>query len=376
MERIFQGDTRYTKDGRFSGHWNFFQPHDVTIADGKTTISEYDGTYAFEWKGINESIEVCYSLLGNYVIDFLMENTGCIWCEEWKPGITMTMNGNDYWQITTQVAVSQADIVETPAGKFENCILITLDAAGANISGFVKYLVGKKDYYFAPGIGIVKCIFHFKEGKLPAVYELTAYNGIGEGYMPITPGLFRRYESIGLTGGYIGKTELTFCEDDAGQLKMIKNLTGIRMFDSALSELTEAIEADPTSAELYEKRGYFKREIKKYSDALIDCGKAIELDSAKPLYFVRRGWLHCELGDYERAIADYNKAIELDANDQHTYYERSLALWKAERYADAVRDFNKSDELDSRRKSQWNKNQLDDWKKELEEKGVDVSAIF
>ena len=50
--------------------------------------------------------------------------------------------------------------------------------------------------------------------------------------MPVNPGLYRRYEAAGLTGGYIGKAEYTFCEDDEGQLKAIENRTGIRMFEA------------------------------------------------------------------------------------------------------------------------------------------------
>ncbi|MCL2814654.1 MAG: sigma-70 family RNA polymerase sigma factor [Oscillospiraceae bacterium] len=236
MNRIFEGDAGYTNNGRFSGHWDFFQPRDITIENGKIQLSEYDGTYAFEWKSVNSDIDGCYSLLGNNLLDFLMYGTGSIWRDEWKPGVTMTMEGNDYWQITAQITVTKAGTVETAAGRFENCIMLSLDAKGANVSGFVEYLVGKKDYCFAPKIGIVKLVNHFKDGKLQTIYELTGYEGTGEGYMPVNPGLFRRYEAIGLTGGYAGKTEYTFCEDDSGQLKVIENRTGIRIFDSALAE--------------------------------------------------------------------------------------------------------------------------------------------
>lgn len=236
MNRIFEGDAGYTKNGRFSGHWNFFSPHDITIKDGKISQSGYDGTYAFEWKSINSDIDGCYCLLGNNILEFPVDCAGYIWCDEWKPGVTMTAEGDDYWQITSQIAVTKAGTVETPAGKFENCIMLSLDAKGANISGFVDYIIGKKDYCFAPGIGIVKCVHHFKGGALQTVYELTAYEGTGEGYMPVNPGLFRRYEAIGLTGGYVGKAEYTFCEDDSGQLKVIENRTGIRMFDAATAE--------------------------------------------------------------------------------------------------------------------------------------------
>gem|GEM_PF-4263016 len=373
MSRIFEGDTRYTKNGKFSGHWNFFGPYDMTIKDGKISQSGYDGTYAFEWKNTNDH-DGCYSLLGNDILGFLSSATDYIWNDEWRVGASSRVIVENWLAATTDIAVESAGVIETAAGRFEDCLKVALDIQASQGSGY-DHLVGKKDYCFAPGIGIVKLVNHFKNGELQAIYELTSYEGTGEGYMPVNPGLLRRYEAVGLPGGYVGKAEYTFCEDDSGQLKVIENRTGIRMFDDAMAEYNQKIDADPQNAELWESRGFFKREIGRWEEALTDCDKAIELDATKPLFFIRRGWVHHELGNYDKSIEDYNRYMEMDATNQHAYHERSLVFWKLERYADAVRDYKKSVELEPKR-TQWSEKQIVDWKKEVEEKGIDVSTVF
>jgi tetratricopeptide (TPR) repeat protein len=374
MKRIFEGDVRYTNNGKFSGHWNFFSPRDIIIENGKIKISEYDGTYSFEWKNIKHDHDGCYSLLGSDVLEFLNYAADYVWNDEWRIGASYQVISESWLSATTDIAVESAGVVETAAGRFEDCLKIALDIKSNQGSGY-DHLVGKKDYYLAPKIGIVKLVNHFKDGKLQAIFELTAYDGTGEGYMPVNPGLFRRYEAIGLTGGYVGKAEYNFCEDESGQLKVIENRTGIRMFDVALAEYNQKIDADPQNAELWESRSFFKREIRQWDDALSDCDRAIELDATNALFFIRRGWIHYELGNYDKSIEDYNHFMEMDATNQHAYHERSLVLWKLEKYTDAVRDYKKSVELEPKR-TQWSEKQIIDWKKELEEKGIDVSAVF
>ena len=41
-------------------------------------------------------------------------------------------------------------------------------------------------------------VCHYKGNTLSSVYDLTAYDGAGEGYMPVKDGLMRHYDAIGL----------------------------------------------------------------------------------------------------------------------------------------------------------------------------------
>ena len=105
---------------------------------------------------------------------------------------------------------------------------------------------GNKVYYFAPGIGIVRTENEYCGGARTAVYELSAYEGTGEGYMPMADGLVRRYDAIGLTDGFVGAVEYTYVQDDAGHIVIFKDATGIRELPPPMSQYsmiqTEVIE--------------------------------------------------------------------------------------------------------------------------------------
>jgi RNA polymerase sigma-70 factor (ECF subfamily) len=374
MNRIFDGNLYHTKTNTFSGHWNFFSPRDITFWDNKIIYSEYDGTYSFEWKGINVSHDDCYALLGSDMLAFLQYAAACIWNDGWRAGTSHQAISDSWSNMTTDITVEPAGAIETAAGRFDNCLKVALNISGGIGSGY-DHCTGKKDYYFAPAIGIVKLVNHFKEGKLLAVYELTAYEGTGEGYMPVNAGLFRRYEAVGLANGYVGTAEYTFCEDNSGQLRVIENRTGIRMFDAAITHCTPQIEAAPNNAELWENRAYLYRQAAQWEEALADYNKAIELDNTKTQYYMRRGWVLYEMGELDKALADYTHAVTTEPENNYAYNERSSVYWKMGRYADAIRDYNKSAELEPRRAG-WNKKQVEERKRELAEKGIDAGVEF
>ncbi|MCL1794414.1 MAG: sigma-70 family RNA polymerase sigma factor [Oscillospiraceae bacterium] len=225
IKRIFEGDETYTPDGTIQGHWNFFQYHSVRFEDGKIKLEE-DRNFAFEWKDGSGTGDMSYHLAVNYFMSIIAGATGCIWSDEWKPGAKMTMKGNDWFKPVTDITVEHLDSVEVAAGRFEDCLKINLDIKGNDGAGWNNFLKGKKEYYYAKGIGLVKGVHHFKDDTVVPNYELTYYEGTGEGYMPIKDGLFRRYAGQGMTDGYVGGAEYTFVEDDSGNLKVLENNIG------------------------------------------------------------------------------------------------------------------------------------------------------
>jgi len=230
MNRIFEGDKDYTPDGRFMGHWNFFQYHDVRFENGKIKLDS-DRTYAFEWKDGKGTGDMGYHLAVNYFMTIINDGTGCIWSDEWQDGASLTMNGQEWYEMVTDVKVERLDSVKVAAGKFEDCLKITFDIKSPKEAGWHNFLKGRKEFYYARGIGLIKGVHYFKDDTVVPNYELTAYEGTGDTneYMPVKDGLYRCYEAMGLTDGYVGKAEYTFCEDDNGQLKILESNTGIKM---------------------------------------------------------------------------------------------------------------------------------------------------
>ena len=104
-----------------------------------------------------------------------------------------------------------------------------MDAGGLDGSGW-SYRGGKQEYTFAPGIGIVRAVYHYKQDEMQAVYELASYTGTGEGYMPAFDGMDRRFEAVGLEGGYVAYVNCYVRERADGVLCLMEDRCGIREF--------------------------------------------------------------------------------------------------------------------------------------------------
>ena len=134
--------------------------------------------------------------------------------------------------IKTAIKCEALDSLVVAASSFQNVLKLSLDTSG--MSDGLDYRGGKKVYYFADGIGVIRTENAYGEGKC-AVYELTDYEGRGEGYLPLYDGMMRRYEAIGLTNGYVGGVEYTCAAgEDGSALALFSDRIGVR----ELSKLT------------------------------------------------------------------------------------------------------------------------------------------
>ncbi len=226
--RILETNSAFNPNLTATGHWNFFSRNMTEKKNGSVSIA-HDPRWSFEWK---ESSSLCShiedALLFNDIYGILQDATKCIWCDEWRVGASPVV---EYvlWgtkNIKTQVVCTDAGTVVTKAGSFENCIKLELDISG--MDGGHLYRGGKKEYYFADGIGIVRTVNEYWGGVKKAVYELTEYEGRGKGYMPICGGLMRRYDALDLTDGFVASAVYTYLENDEGETVIFTDRLGIR----------------------------------------------------------------------------------------------------------------------------------------------------
>ncbi|MBQ9132785.1 MAG: hypothetical protein IJX62_10015, partial [Clostridia bacterium] len=232
MERILRTDEVFNPALTEKGHWNFFQYFLVRKEDSRLWLSERQ-KLGFEWKDMKNTGLEGYPLLHNHIYTILQDAfEGYLWDESFTVGTEKIIEQTDWKgnKIITTLAVKDAGTITTPAGVFENCILLDFHVKGR--TGGWKYRGGKKEYYLAPGIGIVKAVNYYKERTRISAYELTAYQGAGTGYFPIAPGMFRRYENRGLENGFISSVEYYCTQDDAGNTVLMSNNLGIRRLDS------------------------------------------------------------------------------------------------------------------------------------------------
>lgn len=218
MNRIFATDPDFNPSYTEKGRWNFFEYDPLSRESG--TVKFYDNRrYSFEWKDISDCQDnnIGYTVLYTFLLTILQDATGCVWSDEWVDGYSYTEKKiGDY--TTENFTVSGGETVVTPTGTFENCRHISFDYRAWG------YFSGRSEYWFAPGVGIVKFEHPYGENHC-AVWQLTNYKGRGEGYFPTDDGLFRRYEPETLYDGWHGSLEYTFDEDESGTV-MFKNALG------------------------------------------------------------------------------------------------------------------------------------------------------
>ena len=115
-----------------------------------------------------------------------------------------------------RVTARRGGTVATKAGVFRNCIALTIEK-GDQDGKFAYYWQpqycnvgrGRKTYYFAPDVGIVKLECKWGE-TLSSVCELASYKSVstsGE-YMPFYYGMEWHYEEVTLREKYIAEVNI------------------------------------------------------------------------------------------------------------------------------------------------------------------------
>ena len=226
MRRIFDTDEDANPNRTASGHWNFFQYLTVSNNNGKL-CAPCDYKYDFEWKNAG-NLGVGYPLLYNFIYGLIENITGTLWSDEWCVGYDKEYD-REYWKYNTKVhlKVTDAGRIETAAGTFDSCISVWFNARG--YSGGLNYRNGRKEYFFAPGVGIVRARFVYgKTGEFTCDYDLVEYSGTGEGMMPVGDGFMRRYEAQGLKEGFEAGATYYYA-DDNGTMRIFADQKGIKI---------------------------------------------------------------------------------------------------------------------------------------------------
>jgi hypothetical protein len=115
--------------------------------------------------------------------------------------------------VSGRIRVLEDEAVKTPVGSFSSCRHLIADMQGG-----LGYWSGHTEFWYAPGVGLVKFLRTVTEcGEVKdAVWLLTDCRGMGDGYFPMEDGFFRRYEAQNLENGYHGSVEYTCVEDEEG----------------------------------------------------------------------------------------------------------------------------------------------------------------
>ncbi len=226
IRRIMETDPVFNPEHTAEGHWNFFEKLCLVNKDGRLTTMR-NSRWCFEWKGGGVLRRTGAPLLYNDIYGILQDAAKCLWSKEWQIGASPIVEYHNYGEvIRTSITCEDGGTVVTRAGTFENCFKLCLNIEG--MTDGLSYRGGKKVYWFAWGIGIVRTEnYQYEQEAGAAVYELTSYEGKGEGYMPVADGLIRRYDAIGLTDGFVGGVAYSYASNGMGDIVIFKDAIGI-----------------------------------------------------------------------------------------------------------------------------------------------------
>ncbi len=213
MNRIMETEPSMSPDYTEKGKWNFFEYDTVRVCDGTIRIFD-DRKHSFEWKDTPLGGENGFRVLHSFFDEILYESLGAIWSDEWVDGYAV--DEQKYGRRTVKCfTVTGGETVTTPAGTFEDCrhirFVMEFDRPG------YSYMTGWSNYWFAPGVGIVKYTHPINDER-DVLWELTDYRGTGEGYFPVADDLWRHYEPADLSEGWHAYVEYTFVVDEDGAL--------------------------------------------------------------------------------------------------------------------------------------------------------------
>ncbi len=133
-------------------------------------------------------------------------------------------------------------------------------------------------------------------------------------------------------------------------------------FNQAISDFTSAKEAQPDSAQAWERRAAAYLQMKKFDQAMSDCEEALKIDGKFATAFFTRGLVEKELDKQDNAIEDFTKALGsgLDRVVEvmvlvargTVYHSQANACVKSDEAAKilqkALKDFDRAIEIDPR----------------------------
>ena len=111
-------------------------------------------------------------------------------------------------------------------------------------------------------------------------------------------------------------------------------------YESAASDLSEAIRLQPREAGLYINRAFMLYNLDDYEGAMADYDYALQLDPLSVPAMFNRGLLRMEVRDNDNAIRDFSRALELDPEDYRSLYNRAYLYSERHDIENAMIDVN------------------------------------
>lgn len=112
-------------------------------------------------------------------------------------------------------------------------------------------------------------------------------------------------------------------------------------YSAAIIEFTRAIDADKTSAALYNMRGLSKYKIELFDEALEDFEKALFYDNSMPEVYLNQGNCFMAVVKYDEALIAYDRLLTLDSNNHNGFLKRGNVRYFMKDFKGSLEDYEK-----------------------------------
>lgn len=121
-----------------------------------------------------------------------------------------------------------------------------------------------------------------------------------------------------------------------------------KAYNTALSDLSRAIELNPKFAESYLNRGIVFENLKEFDKAILDFNYAIVLQPGYAEAYYNRGHVFKTRRKFDLAIADYLKTVEFEPEHKQAHYTLGELYIKQKKFDKCIPHFARVSEIDSR----------------------------
>ncbi len=133
-----------------------------------------------------------------------------------------------------------------------------------------------------------------------------------------------------------------FYNRGVSRFELSKNRGDTILLKLSISDFTNAIKFNQTSADAYHYRANAKAELLYFTNALLDMDIAISMDNTNYLFYINRGIIKGKMNDFNEALKDFNIAESMNNTSEVLYSNKGLAKAGLKLYNEAIVDYNKA----------------------------------
>ncbi len=126
-----------------------------------------------------------------------------------------------------------------------------------------------------------------------------------------------------------------------------------KAYDHALADFDTAIQINPTSVAVLNRKALVYKDREQYENALVWFDKALDVDPEDESAWAFRGLTHRLMKQYEAALADLDKALDIDPEYTWALRQKGLVYKDWEQYENALVWFDKALDVDPEYELAW-----------------------